>query len=99
MPEIPEEALRAASKAVMAKEWKADAPWSVHNIHQYDSDCAVCQEDVPAMVAVALEAAAPILAEHIAQQIERAPKPRVWHRAWAVRIARETFPPTKEQQP
>jgi len=60
--EIPEEAVQAAAKAVMAKEWKPDAPWSVHNIHQYDSDCAVCREDVPAMLSVGLEAAIPHLA-------------------------------------
>jgi hypothetical protein len=96
MPEIPEEALHAASKAVMAKEWKPDAPWSVHSIHQYDSDCAVCQEDVPAMIAVAVEAVAPILAEHVAQRIESAANTQLMlDGAWAARVARETYPPTR----
>ena len=86
------------TNAFGAKEWKADAPWSVHNIHQYDSDCAVCREDVPAMLAVAVEAAAPILAGHIASQI-RAQRPAgntpLTFEAGinrAAKIAREAFP-------
>ncbi|MEU4224320.1 hypothetical protein AB0F17_08505 [Nonomuraea sp. NPDC026600] len=62
MPDLPEEAVQAAVKAVNAKEWKADAPWSIHNIHNFDSDCAVCREDLPAVLTVALRAAVDALA-------------------------------------
>ena len=48
--------LTAAVEAVLSHQWGALA-WSAHNRHKLDSECAVCREDVPAMLAVA----APVL--------------------------------------
>lgn len=95
MAEIPEEAVHAAAQAVLAHPW-ARHRRTAHQTHQYDYQCAICKGDVASILAVA----APILAAHIANRLAMTPKPAEasW-RVWATRIARETFPPTKEQQP
>jgi hypothetical protein len=68
MADLPEEAVQAAAEALLLKEWKPDTPWSIHKKHRFDSDCAVCGEDLPAIVAVALEAAAPVLAAQVRRE-------------------------------
>lgn len=50
------DALQAATRAVLDHQW-ASAAWSAHSAHRYDAECAVCQGDVAAILAVA----APIL--------------------------------------
>ena len=57
MAEVPPEVVEAATHAVRAHEWST-GPWSAHARHSYDAECAVCQGDVEAILAVA----APILA-------------------------------------
>jgi hypothetical protein len=92
---LPEGAVQAAARALVTHQW-AGTPWSAHEAHQYDSGCAVCQGDVPAIVA----AVAPFIAEHIARTIE-SQTPFHWTRtqarSWAARIAREVFPKGDDQ--
>jgi hypothetical protein len=68
--EVPQEAIRAAAEAVSGKRWRGGPRWAAHASHQFDGGCAVCQGDVEAIVAVAVEAAGPLIAEHIARRFE-----------------------------
>lgn len=84
MAEIPEDALHAAARA-LERQIETGA----------DADILLAR--------VALEAAAPILAAHIARRI-RAQQPAgntrlTWRsgRDRAAKVARETYPPTREQ--
>ncbi|GII87092.1 hypothetical protein Ssi03_50820 [Sphaerisporangium siamense] len=71
MREIPPHAVQAAVRAVLGHPW-GSGPWTAHGAHERgrDAECAVCRGDVEAILAVALQAAAPLLAEHIARLIE-----------------------------
>lgn len=57
----PDAAAEAAVRAVASHPWDT-TPRSAHQDHVYDAECAVCQGDVPALVAVAVKAAAPLIA-------------------------------------
>lgn len=70
MSDIPEEAIQAAAEAVRMKEWRPDAPWSVHAVHSYSGECAVCSGDIKAIMTVGLEAALP----HLESKIGRRPR-------------------------
>lgn len=83
MPDLPAAAVQAAAEAVRMHEWVEGSPWSIHAIHNFSGECAVCSGDINAIMAVALEAASPILAaqeraderrkvaEQIAAEIEK----------------------------
>lgn len=62
MTELPDAAVEAAARAVASHPWDT-TPRSAHRDHAADAGCAVCRGDVPALVAVALKAAAPLIAE------------------------------------
>jgi hypothetical protein len=55
MPDLSEEAIQAAVEAVLAKQWRDAPSWAAHARHGFDSGCAVCQGDVPAIVKEALQ--------------------------------------------
>ncbi|MFF4417054.1 hypothetical protein ACFYY8_31420 [Streptosporangium sp. NPDC001559] len=57
------DANQAAVDAVLAHEWRPSSPRTAHRDHTYDAECAVCQKDVAAVVAVALQAVVPVLDE------------------------------------
>lgn len=79
MPEIPAEAARAATAAIEQELMSR----SFDPFFKGDE----------ALARVAVEAAAPFLAEHIATLIVTTPMPaEAFWRGWAARIAREAFP-------
>jgi len=51
-PEIGE-----LAQALASHRWRLDGPgdWSVHRVHIYSADCALCRGDVHAIAAVVLE--------------------------------------------
>lgn len=67
MAEPLDATLQVAVDAVLAHEWRPSSPRTAHQDHQYDAECAVCQGDVAAVLAVA----APLIAEQ-ARAEERA---------------------------
>ncbi|MGW4422568.1 hypothetical protein [Streptosporangium sp. NPDC004631] len=72
MPDLPDAAVEAAAIAVASHPWDT-TPRSAHQDHVHDAGCAVCQGDVPAIVAVALKAAAPLIAAQARRDVaERA---------------------------
>ncbi len=95
--EVPHEAVWAAAEAVNAKRWRGGPRWAAHAGHRFDGGCAVCQGDVEAIAAVAVEAAGPLIAERIARLIESGcPAPDEPHTVPcdyqdAARIAREAL--------
>ncbi|MER6575798.1 hypothetical protein [Nonomuraea sp. NPDC001023] len=71
MPDLPEEAVQAATPfvesvaagvaALASHEWMPGRPVSAHGVHVFDEDCGVCDDRLPSVVAVVVEAVAPIL--------------------------------------
>lgn len=57
------ERLAMFGAALRGHQW-GRLEWSAHSKHRFHMDCAICQGDVDAMVAVG----APLLAEHIAAE-------------------------------
>ncbi|MGI5161420.1 hypothetical protein [Microbispora sp. CA-102843] len=51
--------IETAVRAVLGHTW-GSGPWTAHSEHRYDAECAVCQGDVAAILALA----APLIAEH-----------------------------------
>jgi hypothetical protein len=58
--------------AVLSHRWGQGYPRAAHDQHDYDSACGVCQEDVPAVLAVA--------APHIAAAALRQVAEELWDR-------------------
>lgn len=95
MTELPDAAVEAAARAVASHPWDT-TPRSAHQDHAADAGCAVCRGDVPALVAVALKAAAPLIAEEAGRALAEAREEieedarvmRAWRRREAQAVAR-----------